>query len=120
MNKLPLGCVPLVEIGLFELSLESRGLPMPVREYRFALPRRWRVDYAWLGYKLAVEIEGGCWIKGRHTRGIGFLKDMEKYNTLTMIGWHLLRFTPQEVKKGKAARLIADWFDINLRSVTHG
>ena len=89
----------------------AAGHPAPEEEYRFSPPRRWRLDFAWPGLKLAVEIEGGMWIQGRHTRGSGFAGDMEKYNALALMRWWLLRFTPQEVKTGKAARVILDWMD---------
>jgi len=75
-------------------------IPKPQKEYRFEPTRRWRVDYCWPEWKLAIEIEGGVWSRGRHVRGGGFLKDMEKYNTLTIKGYHLLRFTPKELREG--------------------
>lgn len=74
-------------------------LPKPTKEHKFAKERKFRFDYAWLDTKLAVEIEGGIWIQGRHTRGSGYKKDMEKYNLATKYGWRILRFTPQELKK---------------------
>lgn len=43
---------------------------------------------------------------GSHTRGEGFEKDILKYNTLTMLGWHLLRFTPSMVSDGHAVQTI--------------
>ena len=78
----------------FGLCLRALGLPEPVPEYRFAPPRRWRFDYAFPEFKLAVEIEGGAWIRGRHTRGKGFLADLEKYNAATLLGWSILRYAP--------------------------
>jgi len=68
------------------------GMPPPVTEYRFDKTRLWRIDYAWSDIKLAVETEGGIWTRGRHTRGGGFKKDMEKYNQLSIQGWTLLRY----------------------------
>ena len=72
-------------------------LPIPVREHRFHPTRKWRFDLAFIKEKLAIEIEGGVWIIGRHNRGAGFIKDMEKYNEATFYGWKLLRFTPDDV-----------------------
>lgn len=74
------------------------------REARFDSKRRWRIDF--LIGDLAVEVEGGVWSGGRHTRGSGFLGDMEKYNALTMAGYRILRFTPQMVKQGIAIKAI--------------
>jgi len=103
---------------IFLADMKSMGIPKPVAEYRFAPPRRWRFDFAWpdIEPKLALEIEGAVWTNGRHTRGSGFVKDMEKYNTATIRGWLILRVTPQEVNSGEAARLIRSCFSerINL------
>ncbi len=95
----------------YELFLPNH-IPAPIREYKFHPTRRWRIDFCWPVEKLAVEIEGGCWIAGRHTRGTGFQKDMEKYNSLTLAGYSLLRFTPKQVRDGLAAELIAYWFEM--------
>ncbi len=82
------------------------GLPVPVREFKFHPSRRWRVDYFFKDFGLAIEIEGGVWTKGRHIRGSGFLKDAEKYNNLTLLGYRLLRFTPQQERNGEAIEVI--------------
>jgi len=82
------------------------GLPEPVGEYRFSFPRKWRFDWAWPDRKVAVEIEGGAWIAGRHSRGAGFLSDMEKYNTAVSLGWKLFRFTPAQLRSGEAAAFL--------------
>lgn len=71
-------------------------------EYRFAAPRRWRFDLALPEHKIAVEQEGGLWIRGRHNRAKGYIADLEKYNEATLLGWKVLRFTPQQVKSGIA------------------
>lgn len=72
----------------------AEKLPLPVCEFRFHPPRRWKFDRAWPDRMVCVEIEGGAWIGGRHTRGSGFLKDIEKYNTAIADGWRLFRTTP--------------------------
>jgi len=64
-------------------------------EYKFNPVRRWRFDYAIIKYRIAIEVEGGCFIQGRHSRGVGMIKDMAKYNTAVMSGWRVLRYTPQ-------------------------
>jgi hypothetical protein len=83
---------------LFIPSCKHYGLPRPVPEYRFHPDRKWRFDYAWPKRKVALEIEGGVWTKGRHTRGKGFIKDIEKYNAATLAGWKILRCVPSDVK----------------------
>jgi len=84
------------------LAFYFKGLPPPVAEFRFAPPRRWRFDLAWPGRSIAVEQEGGVWIQGRHSRGAGMVKDMEKYNEAARMGWRVFRFTPQQIKSGEA------------------
>lgn len=82
---------------VFLRALEVRGLPRPEREWKFEVKRRWRFDYAWPQQMIALEVEGGVWTGGRHTRGAGFLKDVEKYNRAAVLGWRLLRVTPDKL-----------------------
>ena len=72
-----------------------------IAEHKFHPVRRWRFDYAILDKKIAIEVEGGVWSNGRHTRGSGFLKDIEKYNNATLLGWRLVRCTPQTLLSSK-------------------
>lgn len=66
----------------------------------------WRLDFAWPEKKLAVEVEGGVYSGGRHTRGVGFEEDAHKYNVLTLLGWRLLRFTGRAIQSGVALQSI--------------
>ena len=77
-------------------------LPAPVREHRFAPPRRWRFDIAWPDLLIAVEVEGGVFVGGRHTRGAAFEADCEKYDEATVAGWRVIRVTPRMIREGKA------------------
>jgi hypothetical protein len=89
-----------------ELQLRSVGLH-PNVEVRFDSKRKWRLDFYFpTEVPLAVEVEGGGWVQGRHTRGAGFQADIDKYNALTLAGIRLLRVTPQMVKSGEALRLV--------------
>jgi hypothetical protein len=74
------------------------GFPKPVKEHRFHPERRWRFDLAWPEKKVALEIEGGVWTGGRHTRPSGFLGDMEKYNSAALLGWRVFRVTPAKLR----------------------
>lgn len=65
-------------------------------EYQFHPQRKWRADFAHPTHKIIIEIEGGAFSSGRHVRGRGFLADMEKYNTAVLLGWRVLRYTPQQ------------------------
>jgi len=83
------------------------GVPDPVFEFRFHPSRKWRLDLAWPERQVAGEIEGGTWTRGRHTRPLGFRKDVEKYNALAAAGWRLVRGTTDQVKDGAFFQALA-------------
>jgi very-short-patch-repair endonuclease len=88
------------------LALRIAKIDGYVREYVFAPPRKWRFDFAFVDEKLAVEIEGGIWIKGAHNRGAHFESDTEKYNEAAILGWRVLRVSTEQVTKTGQA---LDW-----------
>lgn len=90
----------LEEEYLFQLK--AAKIALPEREVRFKPPRRWKFDFAYMAHKLAIEIEGGAYINGRHTRGSGFIADCEKYNEAALDGWTVLRFATPHIKSGYA------------------
>ena len=87
---------------LYLLQISAAGLPEPQREYPLIPGRRFRADFAWPEHKLAVEIEGGTWVNGRHVRGTGYMNDCRKYNLAVLHGWRVLRFTSEMVRDGEA------------------
>ncbi len=92
----------------FAFQLRALGLPEPVRQYRFHHTRRWRFDFCWPEHMLAVELQGGVYTQGRHTRGAGYAADCEKANAAVMLGWRLLRFTGDQVNDGSALQVVSD------------
>lgn len=93
-----------------ETLIRYHGWPTPTREYRFHLARRWRFDFAWPTRMLAVEVEGGTWISGAHSRGSHFESDCEKYNAAAIAGWCVLRFTTDMVTDGRLVAVLTDLF----------
>lgn len=79
-----------------------------VKEYKFHPERKWRFDYAVPEHKIALEVEGGVWTSGRHTRPQGFLGDIEKYNTATLMGWRVFRTTPTELYRTATINLLKE------------
>nr|DAJ25575.1 MAG TPA: restriction endonuclease [Caudoviricetes sp.] len=77
-----------------------------VKEHKFHPKRKWRFDYAIPEHKIALEVEGGVWTGGRHVRAQGFLGDMEKYNTATLMGWRVFRTTPDDLYKMATINLL--------------
>lgn len=98
----------------FDKQCDLAGLPKPTPEYYFAkatLGRRWRLDWCFIPERVAVEVEGGYAVQGRHTSAKGFLADMEKYNTLACMGYRLIRVSPRQIANGEAL----NWVDRILR-----
>lgn len=84
---------------------------VPEKEYKFLATRRFRIDYYFKSARLAVEIEGGIWTRGRHTRGSGFSGDMEKYNLMTEAGIRLLRYAPNGIDFRQIKRVLYTFHD---------
>ena len=98
-------------------QLRLAGLPEPQREFRFHAVRKWRFDFAWPhtklprypgGWRLAVEVEGGRFSRGRHVRPGGFHDDCEKHADAVLDKWILLRFTDNHVRSGRAVQRIQE------------
>jgi len=130
-----------VSKSALERHVETRiiqlELPRPLSEYKFHPDRRWRFDFAWPDIKLAIEIEGGTFGRvvychscgarvkrrlksgrlvdiregGRHNTGIGFERDVEKYNAAVVRGWRVVRLTRKMIESEKAVRVIEDAYN---------
>ena len=79
-------------------------------ELQFHPTRKWRFDYAWEGQKIAVEVHGGVYRQGRHTRGEGFTNDREKMNEAALLGWTVIEVTPEHIKSGQLAKWLTKAF----------
>ena len=77
------------------------------REYVFAPPRKWRFDFAILSEKLAIEVDGGIWSNGRHSRGTGYENDCRKLSEAATLGWRIIRVSPAMVHSGEALNFVA-------------
>jgi hypothetical protein len=71
------------------------GLPKPEIEYRFHPDRKWRFDFAWPEQRVYLEVQGGIWISGGHSRGAGMKRDWEKFNAATVLGWRPIFVEPK-------------------------
>lgn len=83
------------------------GLPEFEPEHQFHPTRKWRFDYAWPQRRIALEVHGGVFTKGRHTRGAGFTGDREKMNEAACLGWLVIEVSTEQLKAG----LARDWVE---------
>ena len=92
--------------GLVQALLEhGRGGELRL-EHQFHPRRRWRLDLALLDVQVALEIDGGGWIGGRHHREAGRRNDNEKSLEAQRRGWILARVSWEHVKTGEALELL--------------
>lgn len=99
-----------IKTDLFcRICKQTLGLEISM-EFKFHPVRKWRFDYAITdpNTKIAIEVEGGVFTGGRHTRPLGFLGDMEKYNQAALLGWRVFRVTPEELLKTKTFDMIQE------------
>lgn len=90
---------------IFMALLKSEGIALNVtREFKFHPVRKWRFDFAWEHKKIALEVHGGLWQKGGHTSGKGRIRDMEKINEATILGWRVLEVGKDHIENGDAMR----------------
>jgi hypothetical protein len=89
----------------FETIWKQLGGPELETEYQFHPTRKWRFDAAHPASKIAVELEGGVWTGGRHTRPAGFTLDCLKYNQAALLGWAVFRLTSDMLTNDPAGHL---------------
>jgi very-short-patch-repair endonuclease len=99
----------MVKSGLEEtllLLIRAEGLPEPEREWRFHPTRRWRLDFAYPEKRIGIEVQGGTYIRGAHSRGTGLERDYEKYNQAQVLGWDVYQFSRKMIESGEAIETI--------------
>jgi very-short-patch-repair endonuclease len=90
------------------LFFRECGLPAPRTEHRFHPERKWRFDFAFPIAKVAIEVQGGIFIRGAHSRGAQMKKDWEKYNTAACMGWRILQVEPRDLCTVSTANLVKE------------
>ena len=75
----------------------AHGMTGIVFEHRFHPVRLWKFDVAWPASKVAIECDGGIWVRGGHCRGAQIKKDWEKRNTAQGMDWKVLLCEPKDI-----------------------
>lgn len=94
-----------LEMALYS-RLEGAGLPLGVGQHRFVPGRQYRLDRAWPDHLVAVEVQGGIWTNGAHSRGSGVQRDCVKLSIAAALGWRVLPVTRDMIESGLAVELI--------------
>lgn len=69
--------------------------------------RKFRADFLCPSLKMIIEVNGGQFSGGRHTRGgKGYETDLEKLNLAQINGYKVIQFTYQMLKRGEHLKLI--------------
>jgi len=89
------------EIEFDEQLVEAGYAGRYRREYRFLPDRKFRLDFAFVAEKIAIEIDGA--VHRIHGRFVG---DREKFNLATLARWRVLHVSPQDVRDGSAVELL--------------
>lgn len=91
---------------LFDQMCVQHGIQIPVSEYLFHPTRQWRFDYCWPEHDLFLEVQGGLFTGGRHVQGAALLKEHEKLNEASVLGWRPIFCQPKDVETGAVFALI--------------
>ncbi len=87
------------------------GIPEPKIEHKFHPTRKWRFDFSWEAFQMSVpgctsnvyvprvalEVQGGLFIQGRHNHGASLRKEHEKLNEAARLGWRVLYVMPENL-----------------------
>jgi very-short-patch-repair endonuclease len=81
-------------------ELKPEGVPLPERQYKILPDRKFRWDFAWPDdtVRLAIEIQGGSYMGGKHNTAKGQAADYEKHNLATLAGYRILYFNTEMLK----------------------
>ena len=68
--------------------------------------RRFEFDFCLPDHRILVEIQGGTYNGGRHTRGYGYDADCEKSRLAQFDNWDVIAYTGRQITKENIERLI--------------
>ncbi len=80
------------------------------QQVRFIPSRRFLADFV-IDSDLMVEVQGGVYIRGAHTRGTTYESNCEKMALALGLGYRVLWVTSRQVQNGKAIEWIGKALD---------
>jgi hypothetical protein len=106
MGRQEIGTVSGYNPEIVSKYFEEFGIPRPRFEFSHIPSRRFRLDIAWPSQRIGIEVQGGIWIQGKHGRGSGIRKDMDKRNLQIIGGWRVLEVEPRELCSQKTVDFV--------------
>lgn len=115
---------------LFALQAEAAGLTferqvrlIPIQRTKplhknKALKTRHKVDFLFRSAGIVLEVQGGTWSGGRHTRGKGYEGDCLKQALLQLEGFTVYYCTGSQVESGQALSWVREAIDNDKKSKT--
>lgn len=65
--------------------------------HKFLKNRKFKFDFAHITTKIAIEINGGNWIGGRHSNALALNSEYEKLNLAVINGWRVFVLSPEMI-----------------------
>jgi len=93
---------------LLHFQLKVAKSPVYERQFRIHPERRFMADFYFPAARLVVEVDGGGWVNGRHSRGKGIESDAQKSWYIALMPARLMRVTPAQIKDGTALAAIME------------
>ena len=108
---------PLEDV--FEDSLKEAGIKGYERNVRFVPSRRFKADFWFEKLLLAVEVDGGIFMKNRtgHTSGKGYHSDRVRDQLALSHGITTVRFTTPQVRSGEGVEYLKAYLPHRAKEV---
>lgn len=91
----------------FRIQLRGNKISDFVEEYKFDPNRNFKFDFAFVGPRIAVELDGGIHMeKGGHNTGTAILRDRRKDQAALLLDWTVFRVAPEMIKSGEAVQTL--------------
>jgi len=95
-----------------------------VKSLRYFTPKKrqaktYNLDFAWPELLFAVEIQGGTYRNGAHSRGKGYSEDRKRIRDLRFMGWTVFEYTTDDLQPNTIYGTILevnDYMDMLTRS----
>jgi hypothetical protein len=95
-----------LSVGEETLARDLGAYKIPFdRQVRVCSDRKWMLDFLVQPHGqagIAIEVNGGTWTQGRHSRGSGQASDYEKLNRCTLLGYRVPVYSTEQVTRGMA------------------